>query len=338
MKKRTVTQKEKDRIPEIRDKWMLISRCTRPANRPAAEDGIRSAYIAAELEPPGTIIWAQSPFSMLYGAAVAETAPDALTGWDGRWQSLKEDHPPSPAILSQVRSMAWDCYYGQFESGWLAFYDFFRTACGMIDETQYITGLMQIAQSCGWILPHKDVCYASERPLELHVNPEGMLHNDTGPAIRWPDDFCVWALGGARVPKYVIMDPSRITVSDISNEVNAEVRRIKTERYKSGEPVSGWQAYMADAGASIIDHDERYGTLYRLDRGRDVPPACAVLVVNRTPEPDGSFKKYMIPVHPECRPIYADGSLGDPQPLSARAAVASTFGLTAEEYSPEFES
>jgi hypothetical protein len=37
------------------------------------------------------------------------------------------------------------------------------------------------------------------------------------------------------------------------------------------------------------------------------------------------------------RPILPDGSVGAPQPLTARNAVASTFGLKGAEYIPNVE-
>jgi hypothetical protein len=64
-----------------------------------------------------------------------------------------------------------------------------------------------------------------------------------------------------------------------------------------------------------------------------------VQVINSTPEPDGSSKRYYLRVHPECRPLPAKdgGPLGKPQRLTAHAAVASTFGRRSEEYAPLLE-
>ena len=42
-------------------------------------------------------------------------------------------------------------------------------------------------------------------------------------------------------------------------------------------------------------------------------------------------------IDPELRPLYADRSSGSPQQSIARNAVASTFGLSGEEYAPEVE-
>jgi hypothetical protein len=63
-----------------------------------------------------------------------------------------------------------------------------------------------------------------------------------------------------------------------------------------------------------------------------------VEVENSTPEPGGERKVYFLRVHPECRPMLRDGSFGERQELTAHAAVASTFGLRAEDYHPHAES
>lgn len=67
-----------------------------------------------------------------------------------------------------------------------------------------------------------------------------------------------------------------------------------------------------------------YGVLYRYDvaDGHAYNPERyqMVLVVNATPEPDGTYRDYWLRVPPYVR--------------TARAAVASTFGLAAEEYAP----
>lgn len=58
----------------------------------------------------------------------------------------------------------------------------------------------------------------------------------------------------------------------------------------------------------------------------------------KTAEPDGSFKEYMLRVHPELRPMLDGGQFGEPQALTAHNAVASTFGLRGEQYAPIMES
>jgi len=71
--------------------------------------------------------------------------------------------------------------------------------------------------------------------------------------------------------------------------------------------------------------------------GRAGRPTVRVEVVNHFAEPDGAYRHFFLQVHPELRPILTDGTYGAAQPLTARNAVASTFGLSGAEYAPEVE-
>jgi len=192
--------------------------------------------------------------------------------------------------------------------------------CGLRDETERLTGLWELAQSAGWAIPCRGVCFVAERHATLHRDERGRLHCEDGPAVAFPDGWQIHAVHGVRVPAWVIEQPERLTIAAIDAERNEEVRRVMIERY-------GWERYGADSGATVIDHDERWGTLKQ--RGADL----WLEVVNRSPEPDGSFRRYALPVHPECRPILSDdGDLGRAQKPTALNAVASTFGLTGAAY------
>src|SRR5262249_701260 len=118
------------------------------------------------------------------------------------------------------------------------------------------------------------------------------------------------------------------TTAAIDSEDNAEVRRVMIERYRQDEEVSGAAAYIRDAGGERLDHDERYGTLWRREfredwDGRVEEPIVMGEVVKSTPEPDGSRKHYWLQVPPEMK--------------TAREAVAWTFGLPEREYDPTTE-
>jgi hypothetical protein len=124
------------------------------------------------------------------------------------------------------------------------------------------------------------------------------------------------------VPAFVVVRPDWITVKHIDEETNAEVRRVMIERYRHGEETSGGAAYIRDAGGERLDHDERFGTLWK----RNVPddePIVMIEVVNSTREPDGRFKRYWLRVPPKV--------------TTARDAVAWTFDVPAAEYAPSVE-
>ena len=96
----------------------------------------------------------------------------------------------------------------------------------------------------------------------------------------------------------------------IDAEENVEVRRIMLDRY-------GWAKFMQDSGAKRIDHDERWGTLYRREIADD-EPLVMVEVINRSPEPDGHYRHYSLRVPPTCQ--------------AALEAVAWTFDMKPSDY------
>jgi hypothetical protein len=164
----------------------------------------------------------------------------------------------------------------------------------------------------GWWCPFEGICIALDNPAELHFDAQDRLHNENGMAVRLADDWGLWAIDGVRVPDIVVRN--QFSSLDIDSEPNAEVRRIMLNRY-------GITKYMLESGAQEIQHDE-CGRLYRktLPDGKNL---CLVEVINKTPEPDGSFKIYHLSVPPEI--------------TSAREGVAWTFGLSKDEYAPQLE-
>jgi hypothetical protein len=120
--------------------------------------------------------------------------------------------------------------------------------------------------------------------------------------------------------------PERITAKSIDSERNAEVRRVMLERM-------GEARYLVESGAECIHQDET-GWLYRREMSND-EPILMVKVRNSTPEPDGSVKEYWLRVAPNLAPLGIQDAR--PQPLTARNAVASTFGLYGKDYHPQIE-
>lgn len=86
--------------------------------------------------------------------------------------------------------------FGNHEVDVLSFYSYLREELGFIEETESMVGLMDLAEHCGWIIPFRDVCYASERHTTLKLNAEVNLDCEDGPAIAYPDGWGIWATDG----------------------------------------------------------------------------------------------------------------------------------------------
>jgi hypothetical protein len=180
--------------------------------------------------------------------------------------------------------------------------------------------VLRIARGAAAVFVHADFWIAADRPSTCACDEHGRLHHADGPAVVWRDGAGLGFLRGVHVDMRLLTQP--LTLADVLHTENAEVRRTLIERYERGDP--GRFIRDADADVIAIDYD-RLGNRRRLlcfQLAYD-EAYVAVEVTNATPEPDGSHKRYVLRVPPTI--------------TSCRAAVAWTFGMSADEYDPDIE-
>ncbi|MDE2096214.1 MAG: hypothetical protein KGL39_03145, partial [Patescibacteria group bacterium] len=134
------------------------------------------------------------------------------------------------SVRDSVGASVWasvrDSGYGQHDASWIAFYMFFRFECALKAETEKLLGLAQICRNAGWFLPHKNICWISERHDSLHRNAEGRLHADEKAALTYPDGWAIYALNGIRMKsEYVLTPAEKLNPQTVMQEQNADVRR-----------------------------------------------------------------------------------------------------------------
>jgi hypothetical protein len=214
-------------------------------------------------------------------------------------------------LAKRVRGRSLQAVYGQHDAAWLAGFDFLARMAPHASAVGKLAGLVRVARAAGWWWPFEQVAVVSERPAVLARDDQGRLHGEDGPAIAYSDGLALHCWRGMPVPADLIGQLDRLTVERVRAEQNLELRRVLTERY-------GLDRYLRDSGATRVGADET-GVLWRLPVDGD-EPLVMVEVINSSPEPDGSRRRYWLRVPPTTR--------------SAREAVAWTFGLAAAEYRP----
>jgi hypothetical protein len=297
-----LTPEQEARLPAIRDEWLAIGTNTNRGDRKKAEQAVVRAYEVAGLTPPTAFYWEDSPMAGCRRAAML----------------AEETDNPTP---EQRQQQVYRARYGLFDASWLSFYSAlseFGVEC-----CERLRPLMDLAEHCGWWWAFEPAAVLTEKPIKLNRDEQGRLHSLTEASLLFPDGWGLWCSHGVRVPKHVIESPETITVAEIDGERNVEVRRVMLEQM-------GFSRFIEKANAKELHRDE-FGILYRRELADDVPLVC-VKVVNKTAEPDGTFREYVLRVDPDCRPMLGNDNFGDPQKLTARNAIASTFGLRGEEY------
>ncbi|MFI5798007.1 DUF6745 domain-containing protein [Streptomyces sp. NPDC051677] len=329
--------------------WRACATRVAPADRAAAEAGVRRAYRQAGLREPEKVVWAGSPREAVTliraleepGPSVREAVRSApwagerqrlhtelgAAGWSAHWAATGGRlWDSTQALVNRIRTGVLADLVGQ-ETGKAAaeirlilldavlgqhdapWLAAFPTDDGPVERP--LDGLAAVSRSAGWWWPFARVAVVSERPVALHRDEAGRLDHGDGPALAYPDGFALYAWRGMPVPADFLAELPTLTPERIRAEENAELRRVMLEYY-------GYDRYLADSGARPVHRDET-GILWRIDLDDD-EPVVMVEVLNSTPEPDGTRRTYWLRVPPST--------------LTARAGVAWTFGLHPDVYAP----
>jgi hypothetical protein len=342
-----LTPEQAAQVPIWRNRYLRAGLSTEPADRERAEAAFAAAYRRIGREPV-PVVWADSPLTaslLLHGlrhaaddASLRDSLWDSLRDslWDSLWDSL------GGSLWDSLRASLWDSlwdslgdslrashakavythWWGAVDLYWVAFYRFCEECLGVRYDPGAAEGLRimdDIGYSCGWWYPLNGLIVACERPEAVSVEPvpgasDGRvrLHSADGPAVRFRDGWSTYCWHGVRVPQKLIESPDLITRADLLRETNAEARRAYMERLGS------------DRFAELLD-------LREIDRDGDA-------ALYRTTEPDPVAAEYIQFVGVTCPSTGRRYMLCVPPGISrARAAVAWTFGQTADEYRPLVE-
>ena len=145
--------------------------------------------------------------------------------------------------------------------------------------------------------PTPDALLVCERPVRGFLDL-GRLSNPDGPALEFADGFGIFALHGIVIPEPP--NTTRRVTLDYLMRTAGEVSHSDLDQY--GRPRRLWRAERPGP------HDS---------------PVLAIELVNATPEPDGEYRHFWLRVPPTMS--------------TCAEAVAWTFGLSAEQYTPLLE-
>ena len=322
------------------NKWIANAMSTKAmddADRSAMVEAIHGLYDAARLARPKHIVFVPSPFVLRFAggfaAAIwknARAATNDATN-DATWSRCQLASIVAWVASAGEPGLWWSCAEQSYRmwqcgnqwSAWDSYLSFFRHIAKLgLPEYESYRHWESASIHGGPRIIHPDFCMVSDRPELLTVDSQNRPHGEDGPFCRWRDGSSLYSWHGVRVPAWIIERPQDITPAKIEAEANAEVRRAMMERF-------GWDRYIIEGRFDKV-HTDDFGTLYRKRVGDE-----DVLVV-RVIDPS-TGREYGLPVHPELMPLGPDGPFGEPQALTARGAVASTFGKRAEEYAPAWE-
>jgi len=299
-----LTPEQEERIPVVRDKWLDIGLATGPCNRRAAKKWAKQAYEEAGQTPPKHFFWFDSP---LAGAIAAMRAERDDTLKAIRETTVEDFESLTDEEKAAVGNQLSNCCYGNQDADWLSFYDYFLPYLEEIVSP--LVPLINHAQHCGWWWAFDGCCIMTERPVYINMDDQGRLHHENRKALEYADGFGLNIYHGVRVPADYIEEPEKITKERIMSETNQEFKRIMLDIY-------GMAKFLESEDVEVL-HEDNFGKL--------------IAYKGFSPEEEKP-DKFVIVKDPSTGRVYALGC--DPDAVTAKGGVASTFGMTEEEYNP----
>ena len=288
--------------------------------------------------------------------AATSAATDAATSLPKGWATkIADEFAKGDAFLKEVMLNSARSWHGPYQGGnmwasWVCYLSAFRDVLGLdIPAHEKFSAYEDAAIEGGfrWMAP--DFCMVSDFPELLTIDEGNRPHGENGPSHRWRDGFELYFWHGVRIDeeyRWIITNPESITPDKIDREPNQELKRVMLERFTA-------ERYIREGGARLIHEEKLKGVLKVKGEGFKNPTTelykkpiagtdiemTFVRVINSTPEPDGEWKEYWLEVAPDLRPIdpHTGELFGKAQELTGWNAIASTWGMTGEEYHPLLE-
>jgi hypothetical protein len=278
------------------DKWTKIGLDTTPINWDKAVEAVKQVYKCGGLESPKQFYRCASPLGAIVLINIFKNTKDISDSvWssvadsvaDSVWASVRDSVGDSVADskLEYIRSTL----EGQHNAGWVGFYDYFRNECGLVEETEKLSGIIEATKECGWMYLYPEIAIICDRPSTLYRDNLGRLHSDDCEAVGYRDGYKIYAWHGTLVPEYVIMNPEKITLEDIMTEKNQEVKRVKIQKF-------GIEKLIGSDEVIKIDENLEFGELYKTKTLKDIDgkPFSFIKVINSTPEIECELSKELI--------------------------------------------
>lgn len=220
----TITPEQEKRMPEYVRKWInrgINTDRLDPANTRRIIDNFRK-MIDRKVDVPLYIVKNPIEAWVVCCLSVQGVANENLLS---EMEEVFNGNPKKRTI--PTASLPWQT--GSLFSSTFSFYDYMFDCLGVkIDEELYKKYKMwEETSEIGCIYPMPEFTVVCEKPTEVYLNENNVLHRDGGPALVYDGhgDIKIYALNGVVVPEHIAVTPAEdLDLEEYNKITNADVR------------------------------------------------------------------------------------------------------------------
>src|SRR5574343_223849 len=193
-----LTPEDRKTAGEYQKMYTAIGRDTTPADRPKAEAAMREYLNFYNIMQPVKFFWADGPLEgMDISAKLARTTPGLTPE-----QQIAEFEADTREVTSEERrSQVSKAGYGLFEAYWIATYAFVKQVIEDDEKSAaHAVTLTDIAKNVGLYWVFDGAVVLTEKPSLIALDDQDRPHNESGPAIAFPDGTRLYGIHEEAVP------------------------------------------------------------------------------------------------------------------------------------------
>ena len=237
-------------MPKYVDKWIAIGTSTEPLDPDRTQEIVNKFRGLIERKTDVPLIIVNNPIEAWVGCCLSEqdVKPEDIV--EGINEVLTNNNPKDYEIPQGFLPWA----SGSFFASTFSFYDYIFDVLGvrLEDELYEKYKIWQDTSEIGCVYPLEELTIVCEKPTEINLNEDRVLHKDGGAALTYAGhgDFKVYSLNGVTVPEWLAVTPAEEIELERYNEIeNADikaefVRKVDIERFiNKGKLIDTYEKY-----------------------------------------------------------------------------------------------
>lgn len=175
-----LTKEQEAMLPKYLERFKAIGLSAGVTDKAKAENAIRRSYEYFHKKDGSCVatpefVWAESPMK-------------------GRILAAQYTKGSEDVTEEEVKAQYSQASYGSFEAFWVSSYAFISEQL-IVPKDDICDIVVDIITHCGVHWNFVDLVVLTPKPVEIHLKND-KLHNETGPALLYPNGDCIYALNG----------------------------------------------------------------------------------------------------------------------------------------------